>query len=88
MMNQFDFWIVRAVASRKAAMVAAGIEEGRIEKKRIGWANYGIKRYPRYRYEAAVAYVDAPLGRDALNAEVARWEGKGVVVLVNYHCSD
>lgn len=87
-MNQFDFWIVQAVASRKAAMIAAGIEKGRIEKKRIGWANYGSKRYPRYRYEAAVAYVDAPLGRDALNAEVARWEGKGVGVLVNYHCSD
>lgn len=87
-MNQFDFWIVLAVASRKAAMVAAGIEKGRIEKKRIGWANYGSKRYPRYRYEAAVAYVDAPLGRDALNAEVARWEGKGVELVVNYHVSD
>jgi hypothetical protein len=88
MMNAFDFWIVRAVSSRKAAMVAAGVEKGQIEKRRIGWASYGSKRYPRYRYEAAVAYVDAPLGRDALNAEVARWEGKGVELVVNYHISD
>lgn len=88
MMNQFDFWIVRAVASQKAAMIAAGIEKGRIEKKRIGWANYGSKRYPRYRYEAAVAYVDAPMGREALNEQLAAWEGKGVELLVSYHCSD
>lgn len=87
-MNTFDFWIVRAVAGRKAAMVAAGVEKGRIEKKRIGWANYGSKRYPRYRYEAVVGYVDAPCGRSALDALLAQWQGKGVELLVNYHCSD
>lgn len=87
MMNQFDFWIVRAVASRKASLVAAGVAKGSIEKKRVGWANYGRQRYPRYRYEAAVAYVDAPMGRDALNKAMAPWEGK-VELVVNYHCSD
>jgi hypothetical protein len=88
MMNTFDFWFVRAVAGRKASLVKAGVEKSRIEKKRIGWASYGSKSYPRYRYEAVVAYVDAPMGREALNEAVAQWEGKGVELLVNYHCSD
>ena len=88
MMNTFDFWIVRAVAARKAQLVAAGVEKGQIEKKRVGWANYGRNRYPRYRYEAVVEYVDAPEGREALNVVLAKWEGKGAEIFVNYHCAD
>jgi hypothetical protein len=86
--NEFDFWIVRAVGGRKSQLVAAGVEKSRIEKKRFGWACYGQKKYPRYRYEAVVGYVDAPLGRSALDELLGQWSGKGVELLVNYHCSD
>lgn len=87
-MNEFDFWIVRAVGGRKSQLAAAGVEKNRIEKKRIGWATYGRNRYPRYRYEAVVGYVDAPLGRGALNELLGQWAGKGVELVVNYHCAD
>lgn len=88
MMNTFDFWIIRAVASRKASLVAAGVNKESIKQVRVGWANYGRQRYPRYRYEAVLDYVDAPEGRDALNARLAKYDGKGLELLVNYHCSD
>lgn len=87
-MNEFDFWIVRAIAARKSSLLAAGIDKKQVKKVLSGWATYGRNRYPRYRYEAVLEYVDAPMGRSALDAVIGRWSGKGVELLVNYHCSD
>jgi hypothetical protein len=92
MMNTFDFWVIDAICERKTPLKKAGVPLHRIEKKVVGYKAYGRQRYPRYRYQAAVEYVDAPEGRDALNAAEAklreRFAGTGVQLHVRYVCRD
>jgi hypothetical protein len=92
MMNAFDFWVIKAVCPRKGPMKKAGIEPAGIRSERVGWKVYGRNRYPVRRYEAYVGFVDAPEGREALNAAVEalrpRFEGSGVSLVVSYVCRD
>lgn len=92
MMNTFDFWVIDAICDRKTPLKKAGVRPDQIEKKVAGYKSYGRHRYPRYRYQAAVGFVDAPLGRDALNAAEAklreRFAGTGVHLHVRYVCRD
>lgn len=89
-MNTFDFWIIKAHCPRKRPLLAAGVPASEITKVRTGYARYGSRAYPRYRYEANVGYVDAPAGREALNAEESRLKAKlaGIDLHVTYHCAD
>ena len=91
-MNTFDFWIIKAICDRKTPMKKAGIVPAEIVKVRTGWKRYGRNQYPTYRYEANVGFVDAPMGREALNeAEAAlekKFAGTGVRLHVNYVCRD
>lgn len=92
-MNEFDFWIIKAVSDRIGPLKKAGIPRGSISSVRSGWKQYGRNRYPVYRYESSVGFVDAPMGREALNAEEAalrkRFEGHpGVRLHVSYVCRD
>jgi len=91
-MNEFDFWVIDAVCDRKSPLKRAGIRPDAIRRVVAGYKSYGRNRYPRYRYEASVGFVDAPAGRDALNAEEAklreRFEGLGVGLHVRYVCRD
>jgi hypothetical protein len=91
-MNTFDFWTIKAICDRKTPMKKAGIDPAKITQVRAGWKQYGRNRYPIYRYEAYVGFVDAPEGREALNAAEAalapRFAGTGVRLHVNYVCRD
>jgi hypothetical protein len=91
-MNQFDFWMIMASCDRKGPLKKAGFRPDQIYRKLAGYKVYGRNRYPRYRYEAAAGFVDAPLGRDAINAAEAsvreRFSGSGVSISVKYVCRD
>lgn len=92
MMNQFDFWVIEVVSDRKGPLKKAGFPAHAIRSVRNGYKVYGRNAYPRYRYEAYADFVDAPAGRDALNAAEAKarekFAGSGVDVRVRYVCRD
>lgn len=91
-MNTFDFWTIKAVCDRKTPLKKAGFKPDNIRSVRCGWKRYGRNTYPVYRYEAYAGFVDAPAGRDALNAAeaalAAKYAGTGIRLNVSYHCSD
>ena len=60
MMNQFDFYRFYISSGRKGDLLRAGINRDNIHSKRIGFARYGNRAYPRYLYEASVSFMDAP----------------------------
>jgi hypothetical protein len=93
MMNTFDFWMIDAICDRKTPLKKAGIRPDQIAKRFVGYTKaYGRTRYPRYRYEATVGFVDAPEGRAAIDAAEAklreRFAGTGVRLHVRYVCRD
>ena len=92
-MNQFDFWVIDLISEGgKRPLKKAGFPDHRISRELSGYKVYGRYRYPRYRHRVSAEFVDAPLGRDALNAAEAKvrekYAGSGLSVHVRYVCRD
>jgi hypothetical protein len=86
-MNQFDFYTVKAGASKISDLTRAGIARAKIERRANGFVCYGSRSFRRWYYVATLAYFELTQSA-AADALAAEWNLKGVNASVSYHAAD
>ncbi len=88
MQNTFDFYFVVVAASTKTALKRAGIDSGKIERRRAGSVAYGNRVFPRWSYQTTVGYFELTQSAEA-EACAAKFKiFDGVTAGVSYHAAD
>jgi len=85
MLNQFDFYSIKATCSTIRPLLAAGIARNNIHREKVGQVTYGRRAFPKYRYTASVGFTEANGSPDEV---AAPWRAKGLDTHIQYHCRD
>ena len=57
MVNDFDFYVVKAISNKKTPMKNAGFKKEQIKSTIVGRKNYGYKSYPVVQYSAIIGHA-------------------------------